>query len=54
MEKSRIKNAFLYFIVSFTTCLILGYLFDDFMHSVTTGLGISTGIALVTILHKSN
>jgi len=24
------------------------------MHSVTSGFGISTGIALVTILHKSN
>ena len=58
MKKSQIKKVFLNFIIAFIICSTLGYLSHDFMNGVRIGLGVGTGIAIVTAmfdgLNKSN
>ena len=53
MEKSQIKNAFLHFLIALVTCTLLGYLSHDLMNGVKIGIGVGTGIAISTGLHKS-
>jgi hypothetical protein len=52
MKRFQVKKAFLYFLVGFSICLILGYLSHDLMNSVRIGLGVGVGIAIGAGLSK--
>lgn len=52
MKRFQVKKAVLYFIVGFSTCLILGYLSHDLMNSVRIGLSVGVGIAIGAGLSK--
>jgi hypothetical protein len=52
MRRFQIKKAFLYFILVFSTCFILGYLSNDLMNSVRIGLGVGVGFAIGAGLSK--
>jgi hypothetical protein len=52
MRKFQIKKAFLYFILEFSICFILGYLSHDLMNSVRIGLGVGLGFAIGAGLSK--
>jgi len=54
MKRFQIKKAFLYFIIGFSTCLILGYLSHDLTSGVRIGLGVGVGTAIGAGLSKQN
>lgn len=46
MEKSLIKNRFLYFITSLIICVLLGYLSHDLMSGIRAGIFIGIGVVI--------
>jgi hypothetical protein len=52
MENSPMKIRFLYFITSFTICIILGYLSHDLVNGIRIGIGSGIGVVIGMELGK--
>lgn len=46
MEKSLMKNLFIHFFIPVTICSFLGYLSNDFIHGIRTGIFIGIGFVI--------
>ncbi|MDD4760621.1 MAG: hypothetical protein ACOX7Y_07920 [Methanosarcina sp.] len=46
MEKSLMKNQFLYFIIPLIICVLLGYLSHDLMNGIRAGIFIGIGFVI--------
>lgn len=52
MEISLMKERFLYFIIALTVCTLLGYLSNDLMNGIRTGIFMGIGFVIGDILVK--
>ena len=52
MEISLMKERFLHFIIALTVCTLLGYLSNDLMNGMRTGIFMGIGFVIGNILVK--
>lgn len=52
MEISLMKERFLHFIIALTVCTLLGYLSNDLMNGIRTGIFMGIGFVIGDILVK--
>ena len=52
MEISLMKERFLHFIIALTVCTLLGYLSNDLMNGMRTGIFMGIGCVIGNILVK--
>lgn len=52
MEISLMKERFLHFIIALTVCTLLGYLSNDLMNGMRTGIFMGIGFVIGDILVK--